>query len=218
MDRDGLFADVLADLNREDKIERLPGWLAAAEFRINQVLRSPDMIKRATLPITEKEFPTPPDFIAYETLKVRHEVEGEVGTSAGTLVYMPADQIDNGFSRPVSEHPRGPRWFTLRGNRIELGGWNSPGSFQIDLYYFSELEKLPNPNSTNWLLTKAPHIYKNMMLGLGFKHLMEFEAATNATTEAMTEIQVLNDTAENNKYGTGPLIQRPARRIGGRHS
>lgn len=219
MDRAGLFTAVLEDTNREDKADRLPEWLASAEFRINLALRDERMIKRAVLEITETTFPVPPDFIAPKgNLSIRKHLSDPIrpGEVVGALAYFPSDQIDNGLANPSSAFPRPPRWFTKRGRNIELGGWNSPGPFQIDMWYYAELPKLTADDSTNWLMEKAPHVYKDAMLHFAFLHLQEFDTADRCLMRMTAEIQFMNDKAEENKHGDGPLIMRPRQGFGSR--
>lgn len=213
MNRQELFAEVLIDLNREDKADRLPGWLTSAEFRINQMLRVEDMVRNSLLEITELRFPVPPNYLAPFSLSIRRAsgTVGIPGEKVGTALYVPPAQMDNDPSAFIRNNPY---WFTVRGNFVELGGWRNPGPFQVDLFYYAELDKLPNPTSTNFLLATAPHVYKDGMLHFGFRHLQEPQAANDHLTTMAAEIQAMNNRAEETKHGAGPLIARPIRSYG----
>lgn len=215
MNREELFAAVAADLNREDKMDRLPQWLESAEFRINAALRDERMVKRAVLEITETTFPVPPDFIEPQTTTIRHHITDPVrpGEVVGAAKYMPPDQIDDGWSTPLPNAPRGPLWYTMRGRNFELGNWNAEGPFQVDLWYYANLMKLVEPTDTNFLLTIAPHIYVDAMSHFGFRHLQEFDNADRCLVSMTAEIQFLNDKNEATKF-KGPLIARPTRGFG----
>lgn len=217
MNRAELFTEVMADLNREDKADRLPGWLESAEFLINENLRDERMVKHAVLPITETEFPFPPDMQAPKgNISVRSGSDpANPGPVLASLYYMPSDEIDNGLGNPAYfELPRGPLWYTVRGRNVILGGWTKPGPFLADLWYYGDLMKLENDTDENWLSKIAGHIYKNLMLAFGFRHLQEFDTADRFQMQAMGEIQAINDRNEAKKYGDGPLIKRPVQGFG----
>jgi hypothetical protein len=216
-----LYASVKFELNRQDRDQFFDEWLASAEFRINKLLRAREMIQRATVVITETLFPLPSDFIAIDSvgLRIAGANQNDIGRRAGTLRYIPIDAINSG-SAELPYPGTTPGWFTVRGREIELGPWNnSAANYQIDLSYFANLPKLIANDSTNWLLTQAPHIYRNAMLHFGFNSLMEYDTAGAMMTNVITEIQMMNDAAEAEKMAAGPLIMaRPARKMGGRNS
>lgn len=214
-----IFADVLADINREDKADRLPGWLSDAENIINQSLRVEQMLTRATLDLSEMVFKVPPDFLAPKSITVRSGVTGDtvLGTPKNPLNYIPADQLENGWATPV-EPGINPRWYTIRGHEIEMGGWTAPGPFQIDMRYYGRIPPLSLDTSSNWLSIEHTTLYKNAMKHFAFQHLQEFAVADRFMGLAVAQIQEMNDKNDEKKYGAGPLIARPARRIGGRHS
>jgi hypothetical protein len=215
--RDEIFADVLADLNREDKADRLPGWLKATEMRINLSLRDERMVKRALLPITGYIFPYPLDFQQAKSLTIRQHIAGPP-VAAGAVVaeakYVPPDHISDGYVAPSAAYPRGPVWFTTRGRNVELGNWNLDGTYQAELWYYANLDKLTEGTDTNWLTELAPHIYKLGMVHFGFQHLLEPGNATTKLQEFAAEIQFLNQQNEKVLTPTGPLLMRPVRGYG----
>lgn len=217
MNRLQLFAEVLADCNREDKADRLPGWLASAEFRINNKLRDQRMVQRAVLEITEMVFPVPPDLIAPKSMSIRvaSVTPGSPGDIVGGALYIAADMLDNGLADPAVYEPRGPRFFTMRGRSIELGNWNLAGEYQVDLWYYANLPVLDSDTSTNWLLTVAPHIYKDAMLHFAFLHLQEFDTSDRCLVRMSAELDFLNEQNKELLQGSGPLIQRPTPGFGG---
>lgn len=217
MDRAGLFAEVAKELNRQDKLEFLPSWLTSTEFRVNQLLRDRRMIERAILRVDTNEFPVPDDFLETESLSIQ---DGSLfpafgAKASGALFYTPPDQLDSDPKAFVTESPH---WFTVRGRYMELAGWRVSTPFQVRLFYYAELRPLLNDDSTNWLLEKAPHIYRHGMLHFGFQHLEEYDVANNFLTTMVTEIQGINEIAKATKHGNGPLIMRPSQKLGGRHS
>lgn len=219
MDRKQLFTEVLADLNRDDKADRLPGWLENAEFLINENLRDDRMLKHAVLQVTERVFPVPPNFVAANgNLSIRSGSDpAKPGPILHTLYYFPEDELNNGQANPRPGVPaRGPLWYTTKGRFIELAGWNAEGPYLVDMWYYGELDKLPDDNSSNWLLDRASHIYKNLMLAFGFRHLQEFDTSDRYQMLGMGEIQALNDRNEEKKIAKGPLMMRPTQGFGAR--
>jgi len=213
MNRAELFEAVSYELNRDDKVAKYPEWLTSAEFRINTALRMEEMVRHAELAVTERRFPYPPDFLEGKTLTIESEPDG---TSIGRFVYVPADQLDAGLVPAMP--PRGPRYYTVRGRFIELEPWNLSGTYTADLWYYAKLPKLLQDTDTNFLLTDAPHIYVRAVAYFGYLDLKEVENANRTLSEVVGEIELLNQTAERLKAGTGPLIARPPKRLGGRRS
>lgn len=208
-----LFASVLRDLNREDKEPYLAEWLTSAEFRINAALRIDDMIKRTVTDLDEKLISPPIDFVAVKQLSLLLGSGIVPGTRAGDLGYMPSNLFDEGNYELQSR----PTFYTTRGKVFEFIGWTGPGPYQLDMRYYAELPKLPNDESTNWFLDKAPHVYREAMLHFGFRHLKEYDTANTCLTTMTQEITFLNDQ-DQQKQIAGPLVMRPPRKLGGRHS
>lgn len=219
MNRQEMFAAVLTDLNREDKIDMLPGWLESATSRANLLLRVKDMVFRATIPVTEHIVPLPADFLDFYSLTIRQDATPDFSGWRGPLEYMPPDQFDRGFDIPhPTRPPHSPLYYTMRGGNLELGRWGYPVPFKLDLWYYRKMGVPQAASDTNWLMLHHPHVFKNIMLHFGYNHLQEFDIAGALMQSATAEIQALNDATQALRYGTGPLLSRPARRIGGRRS
>lgn len=212
MTRAELLALAAEEINRQDKTSKLPGWLASAEFRINNLLRDRRMVQRALLPIpADGYFTTPNDFLEADSLAIQNYnlVNGflKPGSKIGTPRYVSAEAVDenpDGYVTPF------PGWFTTRGQFIELVGWSSPKPIQAQLFYFAKLPKLINDTDTNWLLEEAPHIYVNAIAHFGFKHLEEDERATMLLQEVAAELQAMTDRSAEMKTLAGPLIAQRA--------
>ena len=217
MDRQQLFTEVASDINRLDKADRMPGWLASAEFLINETLRDDRMVKHSVLPITERNFPVPPNFLeAQGELQIREGADPSLpGKVLASLRYMSATEVADGWGEPDPwDPPRGPYWYTVRGREYQLAGWNFDRAYLVDLYYFGTLDTLPNDNSSNWLLTAAPHIYKEGMKHFAYIHLEEPEMADRALGNMTGAISLLNNNTEKRKTPQGPLIRRAVRGFG----
>jgi hypothetical protein len=224
MTRADIFAQVLSDINREDKADLLPGWLVSAESRINLALRDERMVKHAILPIEDYVFPLPADFLEHKSIELRQGVDGPVapGARLGPLKYIPSDQLDQGKAELPYPGVR-PAWFTVRGKQIEIGAWNKPivagaAGFQIDMWYYAKLAALVVDESSNWFSDDFPHIYQDMIKFFAYRNLQEYDTADKHLAMATTEIGIINDASKKMQQGSGPLIMRPARRIGGRYS
>lgn len=211
MNRAELFTSVTRDLNRRDKTDFLPEWLISAEFRINQSLRVEEMVKHVTLPLTEMRFPVPPDFLKEKTIKITSG-----GASIGRFVYVPADQLDAGLAPP--RVPGGPRFYTMRGRFIEIEPYGLNATYVVDMWYYAELSKLLADEDTNFLSTKAPHIYIMAIKHFGYRNMQEFERADAEMMQCLSEMELMNQKAMETLAGSGPLIMRPPKRLGGRFS
>lgn len=216
MDRQQLFADVLSDINRKDKGDLLPGWLASAEFLINETLRDDRMVKHSVLPITERNFPVPPNFLeAQGELLVRSGSDpASPGPVLASLRYMGTADAADGYGEPDPWETRGPLWYTVRGREYQLAGWNVDRPYLVDLWYFGTIDKLPNDTSSNWLLDYAPQIYREGMKHFAFIHLEEPELSDRALGNMSGAISVLNNNTEKRKTPQGPLIRRSVRGFG----
>lgn len=222
--RGEMIANILSDTNREDKLSFMSSWFRAAEARINLALRDERMVKHAINPLEDYVFPLPPDFVAHKTISLRKGVEGvtQPGERAGTLRYFPSDTLDAGtVELPYPGNK--PSWFTTRGRQIEIGTWNAPlqlgvNGYQIDMWYYAELVPLVEDGDTNWFSEKYPHVYEDMVKYFAYRNLQEYDTADKHLVMATTEIGILNEASKAMQHGEGPLIQRPARRMGGRKS
>lgn len=224
MNRGELYTSVLSSLNRDDEPpERLDEWLVSATFRINQLLRANEQVIPATLPVTETLFPVPDNFLEYKSLSILSGVSTDTataqltGNTLGELQFFPAVDVDGGRLPTFYPNNR-PRWFTQRGRFIELGPWVGDTAYTVRLWYYAELPVLREATDTNWLLSKAFHIYKNAMLHFGHNHYLEFDTASGYMGSVMAECQQMNENAKMAQYGAGPLIMAPARKLGGRRS
>jgi hypothetical protein len=222
MTRDELYAAVRDDLNYgSGKDSRFPEWLASAEHLINTQMRVEEMVKHAALPITEMRFPVPPDYLAPKTLSMAKQTNTDgligVGAKTGSFVYIPPDQLDRGLDIS-NDLPRAPGFYTVRGRYIELHKWTLDGDYITDMWYYAELPKFASGTSTNWLLTKAPHIYRLCMSSFGYDSYQEFDRGDALRARVAAEIMFMNDQSAQTQAAPGPLIMRPPRRLGGRHS
>lgn len=221
MNRQQMFDAVLEDLNRKDKENMLPGWLESATARANEFLRVDDMVFRALLEVTQNIIRLPPDFIDFFSMSVRDATGSPTGPDGtrSLFVYMPPEQFDAGMDDPKPYRaPRAPLFYTKRGSYLEIGDWNIPKPYKLDLWFYRAMGVPQAATDTNWLMMKYPHVFKNIMLHFGYNHLQEFDVAGALMQSAIQEMQALNDMSAATRYGSGPLIARAPKKLGGRRS
>ena len=141
----------LADwLNRPDLEQRIPDFIALAESTLNRVLRDGEMVTTdtvvvtsgtATLPITAQE-------IVYAQV---------TGDTAAPLEQVSPQQLLM-LRRNRLRAAGTPRFFAVVGRQVRVAPIPaSPTS--IDVTNYRSIPALSVGSPTNWLLTKAPHIY-----------------------------------------------------------
>lgn len=212
--RKDLIRSVATDIAREEIIENGKGseFVRLATARLNQELRINDMLTRAVVPIKSAEVDLPWDFISAKTIRV----ENAAGVSRGPLLYAtPEDIADYGSARV---HPEGPGYFTTYGAILELAPYRAHEDIKLDLRYYREIPELAADDDTNFIVQKYPDLYLKAMLVYGFRYGLEFDASREMEGLLTLEIGRLNERKEAEKYGDGPLIRRPAPKMGGRFS
>lgn len=137
---------------------RAPEFITLAEQRITwgmeapypfptKPLRARQMEQRATATADDEYLALPSDYLSMISLKVRTTPETR-------LEYITPVQMEESGSRGDSGSPAA---FTIIGT--ELRFVPAPAtSYTVEMSYYKSIPALAS-NSTNWLLTAAPHIY-----------------------------------------------------------
>lgn len=191
--------------------EDLMAWVASATVRLSQELRVADMMTRATIPLSKDTFFLPPDYTALKTVRLT-DLDGRVLT--GELLYADPSTMD--FS-PNSRVSGLPQYYTLYGREIAISPFTITNC-KLDIRYFREVPPLLNDTDTNFVLDRYPDTYFNLTMAAGHKHYFEENMASARLADALLEVERANTRYENDRFGDGPLVQRPARKMGGRHS
>jgi len=140
----------LADwLNRADLDQKIPDFIALAESTLNDVLRSADMVASTTTAITSGRAALPADALEI--------VYAQVASNEDEPLEQIAPQQLTMLRRTRTRDAGNPRFYAIVGRQLVVTPTPS-GSLSLDLDYYQRIPPLAS-NSTNWLLTDAPHIY-----------------------------------------------------------
>jgi hypothetical protein len=209
-------------LVREDiEAEEMTAWVASAATRINRELRVKENLRHKVLPLTANKFQMPPDYLHHHDIRLAANPTGgaiDVGFSRGALAYVPPAEF-SALSGGAYYPGQRPGVFTTHGSEFEIAPWVvTPGALQISLWYFAKLTPLVNPTDTNDVLENFQDLYLSAALIYGHRFYLEDDKALIKDGLVTQEIRVLNENFTDAKFGDGPLIARPTRKIGGRYS
>lgn len=209
-------------LVREDiDPEEIGEWVSSATTRINRELRVTEMLRHKVLPLTGPTFTAPPDYLHHSELRLGvNPVEGTIrqGASRGALIYSSPAELAAHAARP-SYGGEAPGYFTTHGREFEIVPWAvTSGSLQASLWYFGKLTPLVRDTDTNPVLEEYGDLYLTAALIYGHRFYLENDAALIKDGLVSQEIGAWNEKFQDAKYGDGPLVARPSRKLGGRFS
>lgn len=137
-------------LNRADLDQKIPDFIRLAESTLNDVLRQADMVTQSTgITITAGRATLPQD-----ALEV---VYAQVGSAEDEPLEQISPQQLTMLRRTRTRDAANPRFFAIIGRQIVVTP--TPSSGTLDLDYYQRIPALTTSNTTNWLLTDAPHVY-----------------------------------------------------------
>ncbi len=137
-------------LNRADLDQKIPDFIRLAESTLNDVLRSADMVASNTAAITSGRATLLADALEVVYVQV-------ASTEDEPLEQITPQQLTM-LRRTRTRDAANPRFFAIIGR--ELVVTPSPStSLSMDIDYYQRIPALTDSNTTNWLLTDAPHVY-----------------------------------------------------------
>lgn len=137
-------------LNRADLDQKIPDFIRLAESTLNDVLRSADMVTQSTsVAITSGRADLPADALELVYAQV-------AGAEDEPLEQITPQQLTM-LRRTRTRDAANPRFFAIIGRKIAVTPTPSSGSLDID--YYQRIPALTDSNTSNWLLTDAPHMY-----------------------------------------------------------
>lgn len=136
-------------LNRADLDQQIPDFIRLAESTLNDVLRTSHMITQATLTVTSGRVTLPTDAIEIAYVQVA-STEGE------PLEQITPQQLVM-LRRSRTRAAGNPRFFAIVGREALVTP--TPASGSIDVDYYQQIPALADDNTSNWLLSNAPHVY-----------------------------------------------------------
>lgn len=207
----GLVSAASEWLAREEDatlVARIPDFITLAEAKFNRELRCNQMEKRSTTSVDmtsdEPEFVTlPSDF---QTMR-RLRLSGVSGKPR--LEFLNGTQADEFRSRSGNVAGQ-PRYFTIVGNEMEL--LPTPDqAYALEMVFRGYIPALTANNTTNWLLSLAPDLYLYATLLESAPYIKEDERIQVWTAGFQFALNGLNQLAQDQAYGSGPLTMRLSR-------
>lgn len=151
-------------LNRADLDQKIPDFISLAESTLNDVLRSADMVASNTAAITSGRATLPSDALEVVYVQV-------ASTEDEPLEQITPQQLTM-LRRTRTRDAANPRFFAIIGRELVVTPSPS-GSLSMDIDYYQRIPALTSSNTTNWLLTDAPHVYLYTSLLLATPFLMD---------------------------------------------
>lgn len=186
-------------LNRDDLTSSIPTFIALAEAGMERVLRTRNMLTRATATIDTQYSTVPSDFLEIRTIKL-------LTNPVQPLTFQTKDMLDEidaqrgtGGGKPLD--------FTVAGNQIRV----SPapdGEYTAELDYYARLDKLSDSVSTNWILASHPDAYLYGSLIHSAPYLKDDERAGVWSTLYATAVQSIQQADERAATTGGALKVR----------
>ncbi len=183
-------------LNRQDLTDQIPTFIQFCEADLNTVLRTRDMIKRATTTSNDEYVALPDDFIEGVNVQI---VDG-----ASPLRFVTLDEADRIKKRQTYTDVA---FYSLMNGAIELVP--APGgNVEIEMVYYSKVPALSNVVTTNWLLTRAPDVYLYGSLVHAAPFLMDDQRVATFGSFYTSRVAALNDDTQKALHSGSPLIAR----------
>lgn len=199
-----LVNTVRAWTNRDDLTNlQITEFIAMFEARMNRVLRHPEMEEVVSATLSSGNNDLPADFLAMRTIyRDTQELKAmtpsaiirDYGTAAGQSVAYTI----------LGSNPR----------KIRLGPQPASDT-PITMVYYKKLVGVNEENADNWLLNEHPDLYLFGTLLMAEAYLANDERIPvwkQAYDEALAE---LDRSAQNDRYGGGPLTASAVPQISG---
>jgi len=137
-------------LNRADLGQQIPDFITLAESTLNDVLRSSYMVASDTAAITSGRAALPSGALELVYLQVADTEDEPLEQITPQQLLM--------LRRARTRGAGNPKFFAVVGREI-LVTPSPSASASLDIDYYQKIPALSVSNTTNWLLTEAPHIY-----------------------------------------------------------
>lgn len=151
----GLKAQIASWLMRDDLTNEIPIFVQMAEEFCNSNLRTREMIKRVTFTADARYVDLPDDW-----RKAKNIQRVADDFALGIMSYKEMDEYRNWLAHnPTAEEDRGPRYFSLVGDTMELvPSPTASDNHDLEMIYYATVPHLAADDDTNWLLQKYPSI------------------------------------------------------------
>ena len=190
-------------LNRSDLTDRIAEFISLAEAQLNRLLRTREMLTRATASAASQYVSLPTDYLEMMNLELS-------GTSPPKrLVYITSDRSDD-YREKQNNKTGKPNYYTIEGTSIQL--LPTPDTtYTLQLNYFQDIPALSGlaDSGNNWLLVSHPDIYLFGTLLQSAPYLMDPQSIGTWGTMYTQALQELQTSDEKSRYSGGTLNMRP---------
>ncbi len=200
--RADLLQAVADELDRDDLVSKIPGFLLLAESGIRADCNVLDSTTRATFPINEDYENLPSDFQALIALHI-NGVDGRVmvrATTAERIAYL-REQTLTGT----------PREYAVIGNEMWFD--RTPNGEQAEIAYYSTLPKLVADGDSNQLLLDFPGLYFYGILLHSAPFLREDPRIALWDTLYQKDVKQQISYTNRTKAGAGAVLVRTRRNM-----
>lgn len=190
-------------LNRSDLTSVIPTFISLSEAKFNRVLRTRQMIKRATATIDTQYFAMPGDFLEAKKLVLNTNPVSVVDFA--TPEYLDTQKSTNYIAAGK------PAYFGVIGTQFEVVP-SPDANYTGELTYYAKIDSLSDSTTSNWLLAYAPDLYLYGALVQAAPYLKDDERIATwgqFYTAAMDDIVVADERAS---VATTPVVR--ARSLG----
>lgn len=181
-DYPSLVANVSDFMARTDLEYAYPTWILNAEKRMNSALKAPGMEFVATLTLdAEGTGDIPTDYIEWLTARWKP-------TGGGTRAQYLRNVEANSDRFTIRFRPNGdPQFYTVVGGKVRVVPARTG---TLDLTYYRTIPPLTSAAPTNWLITRAPHLYLYSVLSEGYLFQKDEEKAAEWAKAADERLQL----------------------------
>lgn len=190
-----LKASIADFLNRDDLTSVIPDFIAISEAQMQREIRHYSMEKRSTAEVDTRFSELPSDFL--EPIRMHLEEQStrlELISLDDMLEFR--DNNNNATGLPTS--------YAITGGAVEL--YPTPDeAYNLEMVYYSDIDKLSGSNSSNWLLEKHPDVYLYGALVQSAPYLKDDARMQVWSMLYAGAVQSINTQSNKAKYGGSGL-------------
>jgi len=199
----GLVDSVQAWLHRSDIADPdVDNFIHLFEADFNSRLRARNMDTQTTIGVTSGYLPHPTDWLEWRSI---YRVQGTFREPL-TPVSNEAGAVDYGYS-----YLSDPRGYRVVGDKTFVEPANGSGAWTYETIYSIKVPELSSTQTTNWLLTRFPHVYLQGCMFWASDFLVDDQKQQKYSAlmdRTLDQIKIESDKA---KYSGGVPTMRPDR-------
>lgn len=174
--------------------DRIYNAVARAEAVFNRSLRTPRMETETTLTVTGEQTSLPTDFLSMRAIY-------QEGSPDRLLRSMsPAALRSLYFGQSGT-----PAAYAIERRTLVVA---PVGDANLKMLYYARVPALTVSAPTNWLLTDHPDLYLHQVLAVLYNKISDSDRAALNLSIAGDILAEVNRSAQQNRWGAGPLVPR----------